>query len=336
MQYSNFDTNLLRTLDALLTERSVTRAAERICISQPAMSGALQRLRDHFMDQLLIRAGRDMVLTPLAQSLVAPVRETLLQIQLTLATRPTFDPLTTRRDFNLAMSDYGAFVLMSSLLSRLAVEAPFITCHVMPMCGATTSRLETGDLDMLVTVDNCELVARQAGACDLKMRKLHTDDFVCLVDAHHPLIGETLTIEDYERLPHILVRFGLNLDTLVEQSWNHAGLDCTILATVPSFSSLLFMLPGTQMVATVQRRLADRLAPSLGLRVLECPVDVGWLQQVLMWHPRSDSDPGHQFMREMFAKAALPILRKRELPSREGLIQNLSQKHRPERVPTPL
>lgn len=305
MQYENFAMNLLRTLDALFVDKSVTRAAERLCISQPAMSGALQRLREYFNDPLLIRMGRDMVLTPLAEVLVAPVRESLLQVQSTLETRPSFDPGVSRRKLNVAMSDYGAFVLMPPLLRRLAVDAPLMTCHVEPIGCAMFERMEAGELDLLVTVESCEIATRyRASERDLQMRKLFYDDFVCVVDANHPAVGDTLTIEHYEALPHILVRFGMDLDTLVERAWQIAGLDVTIAATAPSFSSMLFMLSGTRMIATVQRRLAQALAASLRLRILECPVKITALQQALVWHPRSDFDPAHQYLRQALVDAA--------------------------------
>jgi DNA-binding transcriptional LysR family regulator len=304
MQFGNFDLNLLRTLDALLVEKSVTRAAERLCISQPAMSGALQRLRDYFKDQLLIRMGREMELTPLAESLATPVRAALLQIQATLATRPNFDPAVARRQFNVAMSDYASLVLMPPVLRRLAVEAPYMTCHVETLTDASFNRVETGDLDFVATVENWHLFRRDGVAQDLKMRRLFSDDFVCVVDANHPAVGEVLTIEQYKALPHISVRFGHRLITLVEQAWKLAEFDINVAATGPSFSALLFMLPGTQMIATIQRRFARALAASLPLRVIECPFPVEPLQEALMWHARSEFDPGHQYLRRIFSEAA--------------------------------
>jgi LysR family nod box-dependent transcriptional activator len=304
MQFGNFDLNLLRTLDALLVEKSVTRAAERLCISQPAMSGALQRLRDYFKDQLLIRMGRDMELTPLAESLASPVRAALLQIQATLATRPNFDPSVARRQFHVAMSDYASLVLMPPVLRRLAAEAPYMTCHVEMLTDASFSRVETGDLDFFATVENWHLFRRDGMALELKMRRLFADDFVCVVDSSHPTIGERLTIEQYRTLPHISVRFGHRLITLVEQAWKLAELDINVAATGPSFSALLFMLRGTNMIATVQRRFAATLAATLPLRVLECPFPVEPLQEILMWHARSEFDPGHQYLRQVFLEAA--------------------------------
>lgn len=304
MQLNNFDLNLLRALDALLSERSVTRAAERVGISQPAMSGALHRLRDYFHDQLLIRMGRDMELTPLGESLLGPVRATLLQIQATLETRPVFDPMDSKRQFNLAMSDYGALVLMPPLLRRLAAEAPSMTCNVEPISDETFGRMEAGDLDLLVTVESWEIMQSHGAARDLKTRQLFSDDFVCVVDRNNDAVGDTLSLEQYKQLPHILVRFGLRLDTLVEQAWKLDKLDLDIVATAPSFSAMLFMLPGTRMIATVQRRFAQALAQSMPIKILECPVRVDTLKQILMWHPRSDFDPGNQYIRNIFSEAA--------------------------------
>lgn len=301
MQYSNFDTNLLRALDALLTERSVTRAAERICLSQPAMSGALGRLRDHFQDPLLIRAGRDMVLTPLAETLAGPVRDTLLKIELTLSTRPSFDPKTTERTFRLAMSDYGAFVF-APLLRRFTTDAPALACHVELIGSDTLGRIENGDLDLFIAAESCEVAARYPGARDLKRRILHLDDFVCLIDPEHA--PASLTIADYLEQPHALVRFGHGLDTLVEQAWKRAHLAPRVMATAPSFSAMAYMIPGTAMIGTVQRRFARFLAEPLRLKIVECPFDVGSLQQIMLWHPRSDLDPAHRYLRQAVVEVA--------------------------------
>jgi LysR family transcriptional regulator, nod-box dependent transcriptional activator len=301
MQYSTFDTNLLRTLDALLAERSVTRAAGRLCVSQPAMSGSLQRLRDHFNDPLLIRVGRDMALTPLGEALSGPVRETLLRIESTLAIRPEFDPARARRTFRIGMSDYAAFVLMGPLLQRLAVEAPSIACRVPAYGPETLHALETGEIDMLVNVDGCEFVSHHRAAGDLKMRALHDDDFVCVIDA---ALGPILTLADYRRLPHVVTRFDDRLETLVERTWRREGLDPTVVASATGFAATLAMLPGTAMIATVQRRLAQRLAPALGLAVHECPIAIPPMRQILMWHPRGDIDPAHRYLRDLLVDVA--------------------------------
>src|SRR6202000_282546 len=123
MQLNRFDLNLLIALDALLHEKNVTRAAERVFLSQPAMSASLQKLRDFFQDQLLVRVGRDMELTPRAQSLVQPVREALLKVQATLGTHPTFDAATVRRTYTVIATDEAIPELVPRVLNRMAREA---------------------------------------------------------------------------------------------------------------------------------------------------------------------------------------------------------------------
>ena len=145
MQLNRFDLNLLIALDALLHEKNVTRAAERVFVSQPAMSAALQKLREYFNDQLLVRIGRDMELTPRGLSLVEPVREALLKIQATLGTQPSFEPETVQRTFSLIVSADAILRVLPQVLRKLAREAPGITCHVEHFSDTTLARLESGD-----------------------------------------------------------------------------------------------------------------------------------------------------------------------------------------------
>jgi LysR family transcriptional regulator, nod-box dependent transcriptional activator len=307
MQLNTFDLNLLRALDALLVERNVTRASERLFVTQPAMSGALQRLRDNFGDQLLVRVGREMELTPLARSLVAPVREVLLQIQATLETRPSFEPKLARRNFKVAMSDYATLVLMPAVLRLLAIEAPFMTCHVEALTELSYGRLENGELDFCASVDDWHLFGNYEPGQVIRTQKLFSDDFVCVVDRHHPDVGATMSLDQYRHLSHNVARFGRGVATIVEQFWDAAHLELNIAATAPNFSSLIFMLPGTALVATAQRRLAGMLAASLPLKIVECPLELGSLNEILVWHARNEFDPGHQFIREIFAKAAATL-----------------------------
>lgn len=302
-QFSHFDLNLLRALDALLAERNVTRAAERLFITQQAMSGALRRLRDYFDDELLVRVGRHFEVTPLAHSLVIPVREALLRVEAALATQPSFDPACATRTVRLAISDYASLVLLPRLMSLLAVEAPNVTMRVETLSSSSFRRLEHGDLDFCVTVPHWGLYNDYGPSGDIQTEELFDDDFVCVVDRrHHP--APTMTLEAYRAAKHNVVRFGNGIETLVEHSWRQAQFEANIAATAPSFSALMFMVPGTPLVATAQRRLASTLAPSLRLKVLECPVPVPLLNEHMMWHSRNDSDPAHCYLRETFRKLA--------------------------------
>src|SRR5579872_1149153 len=153
MQLNRFDLNLLIALDALLHEKNVTRAAERVFVSQPAMSAALQKLRDYFNDPLLVRVGRDMELTPRGLSLVEPVREALLRIQATLGTQPTFDPATVKRTFTVIVTDEAAGGVVPAVLRRVAREAPGVQCHIEQVSHTSLSRIEYGDADLCLCLD---------------------------------------------------------------------------------------------------------------------------------------------------------------------------------------
>lgn len=304
---NRFDLNLIRVLYVLLEERNVTHAAERLCVSQPAMSGALQRLREYFKDQLLVRAGREMELTPLARSLIEPVRELLLSIRETLDTRPRFDARTTKRAFSLAMSDYAALVLMPRVLKRLAEKAPYISCHVEPLIETTFAKLSSNDVELCVGSDNWRLYGNLEPKGEIRSSPLFTDEFVCVVDRDNPLVGDTLSAEHYKQMPHAAVRLCRGFSSVVEHAWTLADLNLNIMATAPSFSTLMFMVPGTPLIATTQARLARILAQSLPLKQVPCPIPMPRLTEVLIWHARNDFDPGHDFLRAIIVEAASQI-----------------------------
>jgi LysR family transcriptional regulator, nod-box dependent transcriptional activator len=307
MNFKTFDLNLLRSLDALLSERSVTRAADRVCVSQPAMSGSLQRLRDYFEDQLLIRVGREMELTPLAKSMVTSVRDVLHSIQVTLEVKPSFDPTTARRTFTASMSDYVAFVLMPLVLRRLVVQAPYMSCHVEPLNEGCFNRLDTGESDFCVATDRWRLFGENEPSAEIRSEPLFSDSFVCIVDRDHPTVTDHISLEDFKRLPHAVVRIGRGVESIVEHAWKVANLDLNIAAAAPSFCTSIFMVPGTPIVATTQERLAIAFAASLPLKIVPCPIEVPTLHEAVAWHVRHEFDPGHQYMRRIFAEAAAEL-----------------------------
>ena len=305
-ELTRFDLNLLVALDALLAERNVTRSAERLFVTQQAMSASLRRLREHFGDPLLVRVGREMTLTPLAAALAKPVREALLLVDRALTTQPRFDPRTARRRFRLALSDYASFVILPLLLRRLAEEAPGIIVEVEALDEQTLSRVSHGEIAFVVTTHDLSLF----GAIDdgsLKMAPLFSDDFVCVADAAHPELRHGLSRDLYARLPHNVTRFGSHTETLVEKAWRHAGLPAQVGAVAPGFVAQLFMLPGTPLVGTVQRRLSEALGPKLGLAAYECPIAIERLDETLIWHDREKLDPSHAYLREIFHRVAAEL-----------------------------
>lgn len=300
---NRFDFNLLLSLDMLLSERSVTRAADRLCVSQPSVSASLQRLRQHFDDPLLARVGRKMELTPKARALIDPVRKALAHINAALETQPVFAPMTSQRIFRGAMSDYCVHVFLPHLVRLLAQRAPSLRLVVENVFGPSFFRLEGGDIDFVITHRDRSLFGRDRNNHSLQSTDLFEDSFVCVVAQEHP-VPSKLTMEDYLRYPHALAHFGANVRTVEQAELERQGHVINDLLHVPSFSGLLCMLPGTELIATVQRKLATSLVQSSTLRILEPPVAFGNLKETLLWHERSNSDPGHAWLRQVMEEVA--------------------------------
>lgn len=303
---NRFDFNLLLALDMLLSERSVTRAADRLCVTQPALSGSLQRLRQHFDDPLLLRVGREMELTPKARALIEPVRNALLHINAALETKAVFEPATSERTFRVAMSDYCVHVYLPKVVRILSARAPQLRLMVENVFGPSFSRLEGGDIDMVITHGDRSLFGREGRDVELHTTDLFTDTFVCVVAKDHP-IGEVMTKDDYLSYPHALAYFGANVRTVEEAEIERRGIVIKELLHVPSFAGLLQMLPGTELIATVQSKLAQQLADDQKVRVMRPPINLGNLQETLIWHVRSDDDPGHIWLRDVMKEAAAEL-----------------------------
>jgi LysR family nod box-dependent transcriptional activator len=304
---SRFDLNLLRALDVLLEERNVTRAAERLFVTQQAASGALQRLRRHFSDELLTRVGRHLEPTPLGRSLINPVREALLAAQTALDTRPTFDPENSHATCRIAISDYTLVVLLPRFLRLLSTRAPRMRCVVEQMTQNSFERLAMGDLDFCLTAHDIRLYGSHRPSKRIRSTPMFQDDFVCVVDPAKVDASNGISLPTYRRLRHNSVAFGQGVATIVETAWSKSGYEFDVAVKAPNFSALIFMLPGTPLIATTQRRLAHTLAPRLGLAICECPLKIPKLQEILMWHERSEQDPAHQYLREIFHAAVADL-----------------------------
>lgn len=307
MDLSHFDLNLLRSLDVLLRERNVTRAGQRLFVTQQAASGALQRLRQHFSDELLTRVGRTFELTPLARSLIVPVREALLAAQVALDTRPTFEPREARSTCRVVMSDYSLLVVLPRFLRILTAEAPHMRCVVQPLTKSSFERLSMGDLDFCLTANDPRLYGSHRPGKLIRSEPMFQDDFVCVVDPNQIDVSKGLSLATYRRLRHNSVMFGEGVTSIVERAWAASRYEYDVAVIAPSFSALIVMLPGTPLIATAQRRLAQVLAPRLGLAIIESPLKPATLHENLMWHERSEGDPAHEYLRNVFGRAAIDI-----------------------------
>jgi DNA-binding transcriptional LysR family regulator len=291
MELHRFDLNLLVTLDALLSERNVTRAGQRMNLSQSAMSGTLGRLREFFQDELLVPMGRTMVLTPLAQDLVLPVRDVLLQVQSTIATKPRFDPATSTRHLSIAVSDYVTRVLMVDFLRDLQCQAPSITFELRPVGKRATEALESGELDLLIAP---ELFASSVHPKELLFEDTHT----CIAWNGNREVGAAITVEQYLTLGHVIVHVGdigsANYDERMLRAQNHRR---HVEVVVPSFDMAPHLVIGTERIATVPTMLARKYAGLLPIKLLRVPVEISPMIEVLQWHRAHDRDPAHLWLR---------------------------------------
>lgn len=307
MQFQRFDLNLLIALDMLLREKNITRAAERVFVSQPAMSAALHRLRDYFGDPLLIRVGRDMELSARGQSLVEPVREALLLIQATLGTQPTFTAATTQRQFTIIVSEEAVPSLLPAILQRATAAAPGIRLNFDLVSLSSMSRLEYGDADLCLCLDSLRLFELRSFPDTLSSIQLRPVRWICAVDRDHPTVGDSITAEQYFSLPHVFGRpsgYTASAEELVRRILD---VDLTVHYSVPSLLHLPLVLPGTRLVATMPERIAQMLPQPLKIKTFPLPFAAPPSHEILLWHKRHDSDPAHAWLRELVTQLAQEI-----------------------------
>jgi DNA-binding transcriptional LysR family regulator len=307
MQFQRFDLNLLIALDTLLRERNITRAAEKVFVSQPAMSAALHRLRDYFGDPLLVRVGRDMELSPRGQSLVEPVREALLLIQATLGTQPTFTAATTQREFTLIISEEAVPSLLPAILKRASAEAPGIRINFDLVSLASLSLLEYGDADLCLCLDSLRLFELRSYPDTLSKVQLRPVNWICAVALDHPTVHDGITAEQYFSLPHVFGRPSGHTASAEELARRILEVEVTVHYSVPSLLHLPLVLPGTRLVATMPERIVRMLQPPLQIKTFPLPFVTPPSHEILLWHKRHDSDPAHTWLRNLVIQLAHEI-----------------------------
>lgn len=291
------DLGLLATLDALLQEGSVTGAARRLGLSTPAMSHALSRIRERLGDDLLVRAGRGMVLTPRAERLKARVHAVVDEARRTLEPERAFSPAELEESYSVLASDYVLTILGLGVDQRLRDEAPRCRLRFVPNGPDDAIQLREGGADLAIGIYG-ELPQ------EMKSRVLLTDRFVVVVREGHPGVGKRISLEQYIRLQHLQIAPRGRPGGYVDDVLRDGGLSRHVTRALPYFLPGLYVTSKTDYVLTVSERVARQMAPSLGLRILEPPIELQPYALSLVWHPRFDGDPGHRFVRNAFVEAA--------------------------------
>ncbi|WP_169309989.1 LysR family transcriptional regulator [Aeromicrobium marinum] len=292
------DLNLLLAFDALMAESSVTRAAERMSIGQPAMSASLARLRKFFDDPLLVRQGRSLAPTNRALELVAPIREALDGLESTIRAGREFDPTTSSRTFTVMASDYVLLMFLGPLLSDLRREAPHVRFEIFPVTRDAAPSVVRSQLDLLIYPD--ELVEDEPL---VRSRMLFTDRLVCAVARDHPDVGDVMTEHQFRTLPSVSFSSS-STATISDMRLQQVGYERPLAIEAQSFVVQPLLLPGTTMMALLPERLARYFESRISLRLMEPPVELSPLREAAFWSARADADPAHRWLRRRMVEAA--------------------------------
>ena len=325
-ELSGIDLNLLVAFDALIQEGSVTRAAQRMNITQSAMSHTLRRLRDLFDDPLLVRGHKGMLLTPRAEALAVPVRSGMVMLYRAVNRPPQFDPATTQRSFRMASPDLFDVLMLPPLLERLGREAPGINIDVVEVAGRPLMEgLETGEVDMAILPRMKEPetsgVAEEVKAPGLRRQTLFSDRFVCLLRRNHPAVRsrpkgrgkanpasksleDPLSLETFVNLPHAVVSAGGSGLGPVDKALGQMGLSRRIALRLPSFSSSLEIIAKSDLVLTGPTGLLRLISPKSSIVALPHPITLPGHDVDMVWHERFSNDPGHAWLRDLIHEVA--------------------------------
>ncbi len=294
---SRLDLNLLVSLDALLTERSVTRAAERLHLSQPALSASLARLRTHFGDPILARRGNTYELTPFALRLADHTTLALDAARRVFESQATWEPTESVREFSIYGSDYG-FTTIGRVVSELAAKrAPGVhfrfMLHNPVVVEDAANRLRSVD----------GMVIPHGILTDLPYLDLWRDEWVAIVADDNDAVGDALSEEDLVRLPWVMNYQTRSAFTSAERQVQQLGIEPNVEVVVESFLALPRFIEGTQRLGIIQAALAPIAMRSGGVRVVGLPFEPTSLVNALWWHPVHAHDPEHTWMRALFEEA---------------------------------
>jgi DNA-binding transcriptional LysR family regulator len=291
MNFNSLDLNLLVALDALLKEASVSRAAMRIGLSQPATSHALQRLREMLGDPLLVRAGARMELTPRAQALRGPLSQALDQVR-GLFIPDDFDASSSERQFRLMMPDLAVELLVPLLMQKIARLAPSVRLDIVPWRGPAIFSAEFArTIDLVISIgDAFKAFHRQL---------LYTDRDALAVRRGHPAGGKLARREIFLKASHVAVIIRGQSEDLID-SWLRAkGIERRIALVVPGYLEALHVVARTDLVAFVPGRLIAALAKPLALKAVTPPLDPGIDEQFMFYPTRAQFDPGSIWLRNL-------------------------------------
>lgn len=291
------DLNLMRVFLSVLHERSVTRAAQRLNLTQPAVSYALARLRQQFDDPLFVRTASGMQPTPVALMLAEPIERGMNNFDEAMYLRRRFVPATSTRNFRLSMSDIGEMVFLPSIMERLHGLAPRLRTEVLEIpLERLPQALKEGEVDL--AIGNLAGLGRHT-----RHAYLFTEHYVCMARRGHPVLAAGLTRSQFKRLDHILVASRASAHRLLDDVLSEAGLHREPYLTLPHFSAAAEIVRRTDLTVTLPHRAALWFNRDGAFEIRPLPVALSPLAVTVHWHSRFERDPGTQWLRNLIVDA---------------------------------
>ena len=300
MRYNKLDLNLLVALDHLLNLRSVSAAAQRMHMTQSAMSNALTRLRDYFGDELLMKVGRRLEPTPRAEALKDAVRDVLVRVDWTIATQPQFDVAQSDRAFNLLVSDYTLATLVPEILRRCREAGATVKFNFLPQVSTPDRLLERGDLDLVIIPTD---LASKRHPFEVVLE----ERFQVIVWSEGPFAGRKLSRKAFAQASHVAIATPEGAQSLETLYFNRLDVSRRIAITTYSFATMPALVAGTDRIATVHGRLAQQAQRSHPLEILDLPFKLPVMKQAVQWHAHRSHDAGLIWLRSLIREAASAI-----------------------------
>ncbi len=300
MNITTTNLNLFVAFDALVTDRSVSRAARRVGITQSAMSNSLRHLRELFNDPLFLRSSHGMVPTPRAHDLAGPVREALRLLERSLSPKG-FDPAASTRTFALITSDYVEFVLLPHLLRRISKHAPGVRIQTLPWAlHHVPEELARGNADLMIGFyDKVPAHHRE--------ESLFEERYACIVRKGHPLVRGKLTLRTYTSLKHIMVSQSAGATSGIDRALAEVGHSRDVSLRVSHFLNVPTLVANTDLVAALSRRVAEPFARMLPLRIFEPPLPLRTSRVGMVWHDSLHDDPANRWLRALIAEVSAEV-----------------------------
>ena len=299
MEIKDIDLNLLAVFNQLLVERRVSKVAENLGLTQPAISNALARLRKLLGDELFLRTPGGMEPTPFADQLAEPVAYALGMIHSALNQRSTFDPAVSERVFTIGMTDIGEIYFLPSLMERLAAAAPRLSLSTVRNTAVNLrDEMSAGHVDLAIG-----LLPQLKGG--FYQRRLFKQRYVCMFRKAHRLDKRKISLQEFSAAEHVVVVSAGTGHGKVDELLERSGIERKVRLTVPHFVAIGHILHSTNMVATVPERLAQRMVEPFGLSYVSHPAALPEVAINVFWHAKHHKDPANQWLRgllfEMYA-----------------------------------